>query len=251
MPPPRFAQSNMKVEAAMKKSILGILFGVLAPMLASAADLDIPAQPLGASLESLSKQVGVQILFDPRLVALRDAPALKGAFSTEHALDTLLAHTDLTYHVKDPKTIEIAVPIDEVTVTGRYEKLSAMRKEYEQLEDKFYDEYNKRNTDHQWDIVCRMEAPTGTRFQSRVCTPVFVDKIMHDLYANGFQGDVTGGGLWIWIQAKKPDYQKNMVDQVNKNPKLLELLMKRNAAAQRYAEVRKKKFEGGKIFVGD
>src|SRR5690348_10586410 len=99
----------------MKKSILAVLFGVLAPMLASGADLDIPAQPLGASLESLSKQVGVQIVFDLRTVAPLDAPALKGSFSTEHALDTLLAHTDLTYHVKDAKTIEVAVPIDEVT----------------------------------------------------------------------------------------------------------------------------------------
>jgi hypothetical protein len=40
-------------------------------------------------------------------------------------------------------------------------------------------------------------------------------------------------------------------NSVNNNPKLLELLMKRNAAAQRYADVRKKKFEGGKIFVRD
>ncbi len=43
------------------------------------------------------------IEFDPGLVALHDAPALKGDFSPEHALDTLLARTDLTYHVKDAK----------------------------------------------------------------------------------------------------------------------------------------------------
>ncbi len=230
----------------MKIRALGILFGVLAPVLASAADLDIPAQPLGASLESLSKQVGVQLVFDPHLVALLDAPALKGSFSTEHALDTLLAHTDLTYHVKDTKTIEIAVPIDEVTVTGRYDKLSAMRKEFVQLEDRFYDEYNKLNTDHQWDVHCRMEAPTGSHFQYRVCTPLFVDKIEQEITAGSLFGSP-----WAYIQAKKPDYQKNMVDQVGKSPKLLELLMKRKAAEERYYAVRKKKFEGGKIFVGD
>ena len=235
----------------MKKRVLGILFGVLAPMLASAADLDIPAQPLGASLGSLSKQLGVRIVFDPGLVALLDAPALKGPFSTEHALDTLLARTDLTYHVKDPQTIEIAVPVDEVVVSGRYEKLSAMRTEYEKLEDKFYDEYNKLNTDHQWDIYCEQSAPTGTRLKARVCTPVFVDKIMRVLYSNGLEDNAVGHDPWFWIQAKKADYQKNMVEQVSKNPKLLELLMKRNAAAQRYAEVRKKKFAGGKIFVWD
>lgn len=236
----------------MKRSVLGVLFGVLAPMLASAADLDIPAQPLGASLESLSKQLGLQIVFDPRLVALRDAPALKGPFSAEHALDTLLAHTELTYHVKDTRTIEIAVPIDEVTVRGRYEKLSAMRKEYEQLEDKFYEEYNKLNTDHQWDVNCRSEAATGTNIKSRVCTPVFVDRIMQQFWSNELGGHAEGGSPWVWIEAKRTAYQDNLRQQVRKNPKLLELLMKRDAAAQRYAAVRKKKFEGGgRIFVWD
>jgi hypothetical protein len=230
----------------MKKNILGILFGLLVPIFASAAQLDIPAQSLGASLEALSKQVGVQILFDPKLVVIHDAPALKGEFSPEHALDTLLARTDLTYHVKDARTIEIAVPIDEVIVQGRYERLSAMRKEYERLEDKFYDEYNKLNTDRRWDVNCRREAPTGSRFTRRVCTPVFVDDIEHDFYANS-----RGGSVWIWIQPKREEFKKNMVDAVNSNPKLLELLMKRNAAQLRYEELRRKKFTGGRIFVPD
>src|SRR4051812_7600178 len=112
----------------MKIKIAGALFALLAPVLAGAAVLDIPAQPLGASLESLSRQLGMQILFDPRLVGLHDAPALKGEFSPEHALDVLLAGPDLTYHVKDTRTIEIAVPVDEVIVHGRYDRLSAMRK---------------------------------------------------------------------------------------------------------------------------
>lgn len=230
----------------MKLTILGVLLGLLTPILASAATLDIPAQPLGASLESLSKQLGVQILFDPKLVVLHDAPALKGEFSPEHALDTLLAQSDLTYHVKDPQTIEIAVPVEEVIVHGRYQRLSAMRKEYEKLEDKFYDEYNKLNTDHQWDVNCGREAPTGTRFERRVCSPVFVESIEHEFYANA-----RGGSVWIWIQPKREAFKKNMVDTVNKNPKLLELLMKRNAAQQRYEDLRKKKFEGGRIFVPD
>jgi Secretin and TonB N terminus short domain len=235
----------------MKDRILAMLLGALAPMLASAADLNIPAQPLGASLESLASQIGVQIVFDPSLVALLEAPALKGSLSTEQALDQLLARTDLTYHVKDTQTIEIAVPIDEVTVSGRYEKLSAMRKEYEQLEDRFYDEYNKLNTDPQWDVHCQQSASTGTHLRGRVCTPGFVDTIERDFAVASLQGHAGGGSPWVWIQAKKPAYQQNMTDLVKKNPKLLELLMKRNAAAQRYADVRKKKFEGGKLFVWD
>jgi hypothetical protein len=235
----------------MNMKILGILLGLLAPMLASADTLDIPAQSLGASLDSLSKQVGVRILFDPKLVVLHDVPALKGEFSPERALDTLLAKTDLTYHVKDPQTIEIAVPVDEVVVQGRYERLSAMRMEYEKLEDKFYDEYNKLNTDHQWDVNCRREAPIGTLLKRRVCTPVFVSRIEGDFYANVLQGHADGGSVWTWVQPKREAFKKNMVDAVNKTPKLLELLMKRNAAQLRYEELRRKKFEGGKIFVWD
>jgi hypothetical protein len=61
----------------------------------------------------------------------------------------------------------------------------------------------------------------------------------------------NNGAAWTWIQAKLPAYKQNMRDQVSRNPKLLELLMKRNAAAERYYNVRKKKFEGGKLFVWD
>jgi hypothetical protein len=233
------------------KLTLGLLFGLLAPIFASAANLDIPAQPLGATLEALSKQLDLEILFDPKLVVLYDAPALKGEFSPERALDTVLARADLTYHVKNPHTIEIAVPVDEVVVHGRYDRLSAMRKEYETLEDKFYDEYNKLNTDHQWDVNCGREAPTGTRFERRVCTPVFVERIEHDFYSNWLQGHGGGSGVWVWVQPKREAFKKNMVDVVNQNPKLLELLMKRNAAQQRYEDLRKKKFAGGRIFVPD
>lgn len=234
----------------MKQSILAVLLGVLAPMLASAADLDIPAQPLGASLEALSRQGEVQILFDPRLVALRDAPALKGTFSSERALDILLARTDLTYHVKDKKTIEIATAVDEVTVRGRHDRLSAARKEFVQLEDRFYDEYNEINTNRLWDVKCRMETPTGTRIERRVCIPVFVDQITHDFYFRGVLGDASGSP-WSRIQSMREAFKQNMIDLVNRNPKLLELLMKRNAAAERYIHLRKKKHEGGKIFVWD
>jgi hypothetical protein len=230
----------------MKGKIPGILLGLLAPIIASAAKLDIPAQPLGASLEALSKQLDVRILFDPKLVVLNDAPPLKGEFSPEHALDTLLAQTDLTYHVKDLKTIEIAVSVDEVIVRGRSQQLSQMRKEYEELEDQFYDEYNKLNTDHQWDVSCEREAPTGSRFERRVCTPTFVKSIEHDYFVNGHHASV-----WNWVQPKREAFKKNMADSVNRNPKLLELLMKRKAVEQRYEELRKKKFSGGKVFVPD
>ena len=220
-----------------------------APLLASAEGIHLPAQPLGASLRELSKLIGVQLEYTPSAVERRDAPALNGTYTVEGALDTVLAKSGLTYHVLGTGSIEIVEePMDEVTVKGKYEKLSAMKKEYELLENRFYAEYNKLNTDHQWDINCTLSSGF---IKSRVCQPVFIDKALQDAeWAS--RGDHAGGGnAGVWIQAKLPAYQENVRAQVAKNPKLLELLMKRNAAAQRYAVVRKKKFEGGKIFAWD
>ncbi|MEJ0035503.1 MAG: hypothetical protein WDO68_05400 [Gammaproteobacteria bacterium] len=73
--------------------------------------------------------------------------------------------------------------------------------------------------------------------------------------ASGFGGVGWNGprehAVAVWIQAKLPAYKRNMRDQLTKNPKLIELLMKRNAAAERYQVVRKKTFEGGRLFVRD
>jgi hypothetical protein len=243
----------------MRNSFLAILISVLAPAIAGAADLNIPAQPLDRSLQDLSKLSGVQFRFGSGLLGGRDAPALRGAFSIEGALDTLLAHSGLTYHVLNTGTIEIAEPMDEVEVRGKYEKLSAMKKEYELLEEKFYDEYNKLNTNHDFDVNCGLG---GGFIKVRTCQPVFIDKAYRDAAwgtGAGFgfasvgagQYSPTNGQVWTWVQSKLPAYKQNMRDQVAKNPKLLEMLMKRNAAAERYQTVRKKKFEGGKIFVWD
>ena len=240
----------------MRKSFWVIVISLFAPALASAAVLNIPAQPLDRSLEDFSKLSGVQVTFPRTLASAHQAPALQGSFSVESALDALLAKTGLTYHVLGTGAIEIAEAMDEIEVTGKYEKLSAMRKEYELLEQKFYDEYNQLNANHEYDIHCRL---SGVFIKTRECEPVFVEKAYRDAQWAWGGGNVDGayGGavaqpaVWVWIQAKLPAYQQNMRDQIRKNPKLLELLMKRNAAAERYQTVRKKKFQGGKVFVWD
>ena len=61
----------------------------------------------------------------------------------------------------------------------------------------------------------------------------------------------SGSQVRLVIAQKTPDYQKNMVAVVKKNPKLLELLMKRSALERRYLDARQQKFEGGKVFVWD
>jgi hypothetical protein len=246
------------LEATVRKSFWVIVISLFAPVLANAAVLNIPAQPLDRSLEDFSKLSGVQITFPRTLAQAHQAPALQGSFSVESALDTLLAKTGLTYHVLGTCAIGVAEAMDEIEVTGKYEKLSAMRKEYELLEEKFYDEYNKLNTNHEYDIHCSL---SGTFIKTRECQPAFVERAYRDaqfaLGGSAIGSAYMSGGpfaqpsVWVWIQAKLPGYQQNMRDQIRKNPKLLELLMKRNAAAERYQTVRKKKFKGGKVFVWD
>jgi hypothetical protein len=236
----------------MNVRCLFMVAALLVCQAASAGALDIPAQKLDASMQALSKLSGVQITFAPDVVDVakeHDAPALNGKYSLEGALDTLLAHTNLTYHVQDTATIEISA-LDEITITGRYEKLSAMKKEYEQLEDRFYDAYNKLNTNHLFDIECASEAPTGSHIMVRTCQPTFIERALEAETDAWLQGH-AGPPAWATVQEMMPAYQENIRDKVKKNPKLLELLMKRNAAAERYAAARKKKFQGGKIFVWD
>ncbi len=55
----------------------------------------LPAQPLGAALNELSRQAGLQLLFPQALVEGRTAPAVSGQLTPEQALDRLLAGSGL------------------------------------------------------------------------------------------------------------------------------------------------------------
>src|SRR5262249_20879569 len=67
----------------------------------------IQAQPLGAALQELASQSGIQIIFFSKLTEGRDAPALNGKYTPEAALDLLLRGTDLTFRQLNDKTIEV------------------------------------------------------------------------------------------------------------------------------------------------
>src|SRR3954451_13592963 len=98
------------------KRVLAIAIGMLAPLLASGADVAIPRQALGTSLQQLAKQSGIQIIFFSKVVEGHEAPALAGTFTPEAALDRLLAGTNLTYHALNERTIEVsaAAPVASV-----------------------------------------------------------------------------------------------------------------------------------------
>jgi hypothetical protein len=233
----------------MKRIFLAIAIGLFMPLLAGAAEVRIPAQPLGASLKELGTLMGVEMVFQPKRVEGRQAPELTSPFTFEGALDTLLAGTGLTYQVQGTKAIEITGdPMDEVTVRGQREKLSAMLREFTRIERQFYDEYNMVNTEPEYEILCGSESH-GLAGAQR-CEPAFVRKAMQQAWSGYLDGHAFVSP-WISIKTREADYQRNMEVLVQKNPKLLELLMKRSAMGQRYFATRKHKFAGGKVVVWD
>jgi hypothetical protein len=64
-------------------------------------------------------------------------------------------------------------PVDEVVVTRQ--RLSSMRRELERAQEDLYKLFNANTSDHELDIHCHFEMPTGSRVSRRVCRPAFVD----------------------------------------------------------------------------
>ncbi|MEP7246220.1 MAG: TonB-dependent receptor plug domain-containing protein, partial [Gammaproteobacteria bacterium] len=70
-------------------------------------ELKIQPRPLGAALQELARQSGIQIVFMSRLTDGHDAPALNGQYTPEAALGALLNGTDLTFHRLNDRTIAV------------------------------------------------------------------------------------------------------------------------------------------------
>jgi iron complex outermembrane receptor protein len=67
------------------------------PSAAKTFAIDIAAQPLPQAITALSAQTGVQVLYTEALPFQRQAPAVKGNYTAEQALQQMLAGSGLTY----------------------------------------------------------------------------------------------------------------------------------------------------------
>lgn len=70
-------------------------------------NVDLPAAPLGEAINALAQQSSVQIIFASDLGAGHNAPAVKGQFTPEEALQTLLKGSGLQVQAKDQRTFVI------------------------------------------------------------------------------------------------------------------------------------------------
>ncbi len=136
-----------------------------------------------------------------------------------------------------------ADPLAEVEINAQREKLSAMRAEMVKLEDQFYSQYNKLNSDHQYDMKCTMQAPTGSNLKARVCRPVFANTAL-EAETRAFLGGDTAPPANMVIAEKQPDFDKNMLSVINQHAELRKLIREREALEKRYEAERRKKLKG-------
>lgn len=252
------------------KRLLVIALGMLAPLLANAANVALPRQALGTSLQQLAKQSGIQIIFFSKVVEGREAPALNGTFTPEAALERLLAGTNLTWHSLNERTLEVSArtsaapmpweplpgseppspeapdaPLTEVEITAERASLSEMHAQILRLENQFYARYNQANPNHQFDVIlCRSLKYTGSHVDRRSCGPATALVKMPYLDALPRLPDLS----FTVETPKNPEqlraYQQNMVDVVRKHPELLELIKERSELVERYRAARAPEIEG-------
>ncbi len=108
--------SETKYRTAIKSTLLSMASiaalalaapQALAQSAAGTQNVQLAEQPLGDALIKLSRQFGVTVLVDERLVQGRTAPAISGQKSLDSALDALLAGTGLKVDGSEPGTLVV------------------------------------------------------------------------------------------------------------------------------------------------
>jgi hypothetical protein len=142
----------------------------------------------------------------------------------------------------------LAVMLLGATATGAAESKSKLRSQIVKAENEFFSLYNKLNTDHQYDMVCRMERATGSNFDSRVCQPRYMltakesaasERMRSAVSSPVTTGQANGSGQpnvgaavgdtgTVNVQARQEAMRKNMLDVLQKSPELQELGRKRD-----------------------
>jgi len=76
----------------------------------STFNLNIPAQPLAAAIEAVSKQTGLQPFYADGALVGKQSPALKGRYSKREAVEKLLAQSGLDYTFTGDNTVAVKAP---------------------------------------------------------------------------------------------------------------------------------------------
>lgn len=140
--------------------------------------------------------------------------------------------------------------LDEVVVEGK-RQLSELRDQIVALEERFYQRYNELNLNHDFDVRCFQDAPTGTRLKRRSCRVAYQEDALmtagQEALAFLQHLDVPGGPpppepASMAIQSGQKDFQTNLVETIRRNPELVGLLLEHARLAKDYEAVRRRAF---------
>lgn len=130
------------------------------------------------------------------------------------------------------------------------DKTADLEKQLAAATDEYYALYNKLNADPQYDMVCRMERETGTKFEKRVCLPRYARDSQTADASQTMQsatqamaptnGVVASGKASTASSSKAEGYLNNMRAVLEKSPELLAIAQKRNALLAQIAESKAK-----------
>jgi len=137
---------------------------------------------------------------------------------------------------------------------------SKLRSEMTKVEKAYVELYNELNADHQFDIICVMQQPTGTRFPVRVCQPRFLvdstaaaasDRMQSAVSASASASPANAAGPNVGVAAtggamsgqadKQQAFLQNILAVQQKSPELQALGKQRDELQARYAEATKGK----------
>ena len=133
-----------------------------------------------------------------------------------------------------------------------------LQDEMVRVENEYVALYNKLNTDDQFDIVCRKERATGSRFETRVCKPQYqltaqenvASERVHSAIASSESsgpansggpdvGNAVPGGAPGTRVTKDQAFRENMLSVLQHSPELQALGKKRDDLQARYETVTK------------
>jgi len=125
-------------------------------------------------------------------------------------------------------------------------KLYKLREAIIEAEDRFHARYNELNDDHQYDIRCSWEAPTGTLLKRRHCEARFAIEAAQQDVGNMLSTTGTGGVFVPWAQItnanRMAELKNHMMQVIRSHPELIKLLLERDRVAKRYDEIYAKQF---------
>ena len=152
------------------------------------------------------------------------------------------------------KTVAIAPPdlaevetLEEVIVAGDRSSLSSARKAIDDAEDRLYARFNELNDVDAFDIVCRVEASTGTLIKKRACEAEGLGEWMSMevatvlFSAGGMVPASTTGAMRELFMAES---KKRMLQLLRKDAGLKRALLERARLEKHYEDLRKEKFAG-------